>query len=264
MYMRLLWRSGMGKRLFSICEECVPNSLHLRFVSAFQINRKDFGMKGFAHLVWILFGAAVGFLASFLFGDLLTLPVDLYYLVYFSIIILFLVYYARKTSLDVGSMVKRRLVWGVVVGTVLGVAMMRNVLSRPQTAQFSGWMLIWGIFWRGVMYGFVDGLILFAFPWIVAWRAFNAEKKGAAVKIKASLVAYAAIILITTTYHLGYSDFRSSKIIQPNIGSTITSLGTIATANPVASLIAHLFLHISAVIHSPYTDLFLPPHRNAD
>ncbi len=218
-------------------------------------------MKSYHHLVWILIGAAVGFLASFLFGDLLTLPVDLYYLIYFTVITLFLFYYAKKTSLDFKDMVKRRLVWAIVVGIVLGVLMMRNVLSRPETVKLSGAMLVWGIFWRGIVYGLIDGLLLFAFPWVVAWRAFGAEKRGIGVKIAASVVAYVAIILITTTYHFGYSDFRSSKVIQPNIGSTITGMGTILTANPISSPIAHIFLHVTAVVHSPYTDLFLPPHR---
>jgi hypothetical protein len=30
-------------------------------------------------------------------------------------------------------------------------------------------------------------------------------------------------------------------------------------ANPVGSVINHVFLHVAAVVHSPETDLFLPP-----
>lgn len=51
-------------------------------------------------------------------------------------------------------------------------------------------------------------------------------------------------------------------IAQPNIGSTIGAVPTLLTANPVASPISHVFLHVTAVIHSPETDLFLPPHRD--
>jgi hypothetical protein len=36
------------------------------------------------HLKWIVLGALVGFGASFTFGDLITLPLDLYYLIYFG------------------------------------------------------------------------------------------------------------------------------------------------------------------------------------
>jgi hypothetical protein len=82
------------------------------------------------------------------------------------------------------------------------------------------------------------------------------------VKLGAGAVALASILLITTTYHLGYGDFRSRMIVQPNIGSTIGAVPTLLTANPVASPISHMSLHVTAVIHSPETDLFLPPHRD--
>jgi len=75
------------------------------------------------------------------------------------------------------------------------------------------------------------------------------------------VLAWIAVLLLTTTYHLGYADFRTHKIVQPNIGSTIMALPTLLAANPMASPISHIFLHTSAVIHSPHTGLFLPPHR---
>lgn len=117
-------------------------------------------------------------------------------------------------------------------------------------------MLGWAIFWRVVVYG----LLLFAFPLIVTWWALQVGERGLARKVGAGLLAWAVILLVTTTYHLGYGDFRSEKIIQPNIGSTITAAPMLLTANPVASLISHVFLHVTAVVHSSRTELFLPPH----
>jgi hypothetical protein len=213
------------------------------------------------HLVWIPIGATISFLAAFIFGDLLTLPVDLYYLIYFIIIFTFWGIYIRGTGLDMRSLISRRIVWGIAAGVIVGILMVQNVYSRPATDQFSGLMLFWTIFWRGLIYGLVDGLILFAFPWIVTWRAFDGEGKKIIRKIGISLLTYVFVLVITTSYHLGYSDFRSSKIIQPNIGSTIMAVPTLLTANPMASLVSHIFLHVSAVAHSPETELFLPPHR---
>lgn len=218
-------------------------------------------MSAMAHLTWIPAGAATGFLAAFLFGDLLTLPVDLYYLIYFAIVFAFLRLYARRTGLDIPRLVSRRLLWGVVLGVIGGLVIMQGVLSRPGTPQLSGFDLWWALLWRGLLYGTVDGLLLFAFPWTVAWRALEAEGGSLATRLRASAVAFAAILLMTTTYHLGYGDFRSSKILQPNVGSTIASVPTLVTANPVASPISHVFLHVTAVLHAPETDLFLPPHR---
>lgn len=191
------------------------------------------------HLARIPAGAGVGFTAAFIFGDRVTLPVDLYYLIYFVIVLGFLALYVKKTGLDLRRWTGRRLVWGIGLGLIGGLVLMRGVLARPETATLSGAWLGWALFWRGLIYGCVDGLLLFAFPWVVLWRAFGAERRGLAGKIGVAAIAWAAILVVTSAYHLGYSDFRSRKILQPNIGSTIASLPTLVTANPVASPISH-------------------------
>jgi hypothetical protein len=96
---------------------------------------------------------------------------------------------------------------------------------------------------------------------MVTWRAFDVEKKPLGKKIAFGFLVWLFILVLTTAYHLGYSDFRSKKIIQPNIGNTIISVPTLVSANPIGSPIAHAMMHIAAVIHSPKTELFLPPHR---
>lgn len=142
-----------------------------------------------------------------------------------------------------------------------GLVLMQGVLARPATEPLSGGTLAWAVVWRGVCYGAADGILLFAIPWIVAWRAFGAEGRGWGRRVGAGVVAYLGILLVTTAYHLGYADFRSRKILQPNIGSTLGSVPTLLTANPVASPVSHVFLHVAAVVHVPQTELFLPPHR---
>jgi hypothetical protein len=213
------------------------------------------------HLVWIVFGAFVGFAVSFIFSDLFTLPLDLYYLIYFGIILGFFTIYIKRTQLDLKTWIFRRLGWGILLGGVVAVIMVKNVLSRPATEQFSGGYLLWEIVWRGLIYGAIDGLLLTVFPWVVTWRAFDVETKPLVKKIGFGLVAWLLIIMMTTAYHVGYSDFRSKKVIQANIGNTLMSVPTLVAANPMGATIAHAALHISAVIHSPKTELFLPPHR---
>jgi len=216
------------------------------------------------HLVWISFGALAGFLASFIFGDMLSLPLDVYYLVYFGIIIVLFFIYVRKTRLSLKRLFYKRFLWGIALGLLVAAVMAQNVLSRPETARLSGAFFAWAVFWRGLVYGVIDGLLLTVFPWVVTWRAFDGESKRPAKKIALSLLAWIFIIVTTTAYHLGYSDFRSKKIVQANIGNTIMSLATLIPANPIGTPIAHAALHITAVIHSPGTELFLPPHRDAD
>jgi hypothetical protein len=218
-------------------------------------------MTNSGHLKWIALGALVGFGSSFVFGDLLALPVDLYYLIYFGIILIFFSNYMRKTKLNIKEWFSKRMVWSLLLGLIFGALMVQNVLSRPETERFTGAYLVWLIFWRGLVYGVIDGLLLSSFPWIVTWRAFDVSGKPLGKKIAFGFLAWLFILVVTTAYHLGYSDFRSRKIIQPNIGNTIISVPTLVSANPIGSPITHAIMHTAAVIHSPKTELFLPPHR---
>jgi len=227
-----------------------------------MVKNGEWPMNNPGHLIWIAVGALIGFVSSFIFGDLLALPVDLYYLVYFGIIITFFSTYIKKTRLNPREWFSRRLVWGVVLGLVSGALMVQFVLKGPATERFTGAYLGWLVFWRGLVYGAIDGLLLSSFPWIVTWRAFNVEKKPLSKKTAFSFVAWLFILVVTTAYHLGYSDFRSRKIVQPNIGNTIISLPTLVSANPIGAPITHAIMHITALIHCPKTELFLPPHRD--
>lgn len=217
--------------------------------------------KNIGHLVWILFVPLIGFVASFIFGDLLSLPLDLYYLIYFVLAGMLFAIYVVKTHLNLKKWFMQRLLWGILFGLIFAAVMTQHVLSRPATTRFTGLYLIWLIIWRGLTYGVIDGLLLTVFPWIITWRAFRAEEKPVTKKIALSLLAWVFILLTTTAYHVGYSDFRSKKIIQANIGNSIMSIPTLVSTNPLATPITHAALHITAVIHCPDTDLFLPPHR---
>jgi hypothetical protein len=182
-------------------------------------------------------------------------------LVYFGVILIFFSLYIRKTKLNVKEWFSKRMAWSVLLGLIFGALMVQNVLSRPETERFTGAYLVWLVIWRGLIYGGMDGLLLSSFPWIVTWRAFDVGKKPLGKKIAFGFLAWLFILVVTTAYHLGYSDFRSRKIIQPNIGNTIISVPTLVSANPIGSPITHAIMHTTAVIHSPKTELFLPPHR---
>lgn len=218
-------------------------------------------MSSWKHLIWLVYGAALGFGTSFIFADLLVLPVDLYYLIYVTVVLGFFTIYIRRTGLDLGRWFGRRLWWGLGLGAVVAFLMVQNVLSRPATDQLSGGMLVWAVLWRGLVYGTVDGLLLTVFPWVVTWRAFDGESKPRLEKVGLGLLAWLFVVFMTSAYHLGYSDFRSNKLAQANVGNTLMSVPTLVAANPVGTPIAHAALHVSAVIHSPQTDLYLPPHR---
>ena len=62
--------------------------------------------------------------------------------------------------------------------------------------------------------------------------------------------AIVASLIITATYHLGYSDFRSSKLRKPVTGDLIWSVPTLATLNPIGAPLAHAGLHVAVVTNS--------------
>lgn len=219
-------------------------------------------MKSIARLKWLAWGVLVGFAVPYVFGDRMSLPLDLYYLVYFSAAGTFLAVYAKRTKLDLKAWFSRGLGWGVALGALFGAVMVRFVLTNPATETLGGAALAWAIFWRGLVYGAVDGLLLSVFPWVVTWRAFRAEERPWGGKVACGLLAWAFILVMTAAYHAGYADFRSPKMAKPLVGNTLISIPTLLAGNPVGAPIAHAMMHVAAVVRCPETDVFLPPHRN--
>jgi hypothetical protein len=112
-----------------------------------------------------------------------------------------------------------------------------------------------------VVYGAADGLRLSAFPILRVFAALRdtrlRRRTGGVVAVGA--IAMAASLAMTAVYHAGYSDFRSDKS-KPVTGDLVWSVPTLATLNPIGAPVAHVSLHVGAVVHNHHTDLFLPPH----
>jgi hypothetical protein len=216
------------------------------------------------HLAWLGAGFGVGFLVPFLFADVLQLPRDLYYGVYVATVLVFFVLWARGTGQRLDVMVRRRWRWAVVLGllvaVVLGVVVIR---TEPATPGPVGLALAWAVLWRGVVYGAVDGLLLSAFPILAVFAAAEGSRmrrrRSGTVLIGA--VALLASLVMATVYHLGYRDFRSSLLARPVAADVVWSVPTLVTLNPIGAPMAHAGLHVTAVLHSSETEVFLPPHR---
>ena len=74
------------------------------------------------------------------------------------------------------------------------------------------------------------------------------------------VTALFASLAMTAAYHLGYGDFRSGKVRSPIAADVAWSVPTLATLNPIGAPLAHVGVHVAAVLHSYETELFLPPH----
>ena len=68
-------------------------------------------------------------------------------------------------------------------------------------------------------------------------------------------------MLMAAVYHAGYRDVRSSKLSKPVAGDLVWSIPTLPTLNPLGAPIAHVGLHVTALLNNYNSNLFLPPHH---
>lgn len=242
----------------------IPSRLHLGPRTSATTSAKTGESKPLHHFAWLGGGMAVAFLVPYVLADRIGLQRDVYYGVYAAAVLGLFVGWARDTGLSVREMCARRWKLAIVLGLVAAGAMaffaIRQDVSGPHPG---GLTLVGAIAWRGVVYGAADGLLLSAFPILLVFSALTNTKlrKRAGGVIAVGAVALIASMAMTAVYHAGYSDFRSSKITKPLTGDLVWSIPTLATLNPIGAPIAHIGLHVSAVLHNYNSNLFLPPHH---
>jgi hypothetical protein len=215
------------------------------------------------HLAWLLAGMAVAFLVPFVVADQLGLQRDIYLVVYVAAVIGLFVGWALDTGQSLHEMVARRWRLAVALGVAFaGIGAVIATAAEDGSGHPGGFEFLGALLWRGIVYGAADGLLLSAFPILLVFAAFNnsrlRKRTGGLIAIGA--VAMVASLAMTAVYHAGYSDFRGSKLSKPITGDLVWSVPTLATLNPVGAPIAHVGVHVAAVVHNYDTDLFLPPH----
>jgi hypothetical protein len=206
----------------------------------------------------------VAFATPFLLTDVFDLNRDVFYGVYALVVAALFAGWARSTGYDLVAAVRRRWLLAVGLGILCGgLLAMMVVRTEAATARPDGINLLGALAWRGVLYGATDGLLLSVFPILVVFAAFAGRSliQRLPGKIAVGAIALLASLALTAVYHAGYSDFRSSKLSKPITGDAIWSVPTLVTLNPIGAPIAHVGLHVSAVLHSYNTDTFLAPHK---
>jgi D-alanyl-D-alanine carboxypeptidase len=216
-----------------------------------------------SHWAWLAGGFAVAFATPFILTDVLEIDRDAFYAVYAVVVFGLVGLWARSTAYDLEAAVRRRWPLAVALG-VAGAAVMAFMVLRTEdaTTRPGGIELVGAVLWRGVVYGVSDALLLSVFPILVVFAAMAGSSLNGrlAGKIVIGVAALTASLAMTAVYHAGYSDFRSNKIARPLAGDVVWSLPTLVTLNPIGSPIAHVGLHVTAVLHSYDTGTFLPPH----
>src|SRR5688572_27544302 len=130
-------------------------------------SRPSTSSSWFPQLQWFAVGAAAAFLVPFVFSGVLDLHHDVYLAVYFAFVIGFMTAYVRGNEIDLGAVVRRNWIWGVVAGVVVGVPVVRNVFTDAETARPDGLYFAFELVWRGLAYGAIDAVLLTVFPCLV-------------------------------------------------------------------------------------------------
>ena len=214
---------------------------------------------------WLAAGLALAFAIPFVLTDLTSVDRDLYYVAYVAGVFGFVGAWLRFGVAAPRDLLTHHWRSGVVVGLAFVAVMAWIVQREPATGHPSGLDFAAAIAWRGVVYGFADGVILSAFPIVAVFYAFDGKRvlERRRGKLAVGALALAVSLLFTAVYHLGYADFRGKKLRKPLAGDAIWSVPTLVTLSPLASPITHAGLHVNAVVHSYDTDTFLPPHRSS-
>jgi pimeloyl-ACP methyl ester carboxylesterase len=214
-------------------------------------------------LLWLLGACAGGFLVPYVLADRLDLTRDGYYAIHASAVAALFVAWARSSQLPIRAMVRRNLRWALLLGAAAGAALAAIVVTFDATSRPDGLRFAGALLWRGIVYGAADGLLLGAFPVLAVFAAFPYMRGRRLRTLGTGSLALVAALAVTVSYHLGYSDFRGSKVTDPMRGTAIWTAPTLLTLNPLGSVVAHASQHVAAVAHSYAGDTYLPPHAAA-
>ena len=215
------------------------------------------------HAAWLLGGMVIAFLVPFVVADQLEVQRDLYLAVYVAAVVGLFAGWVRDTRQPLHKLLSRRLRLAIALGVAFGgIGALIAVGAEAGSPHPGGIEFVGALLWRGIVYGAADGLLLSAFPILVVFAALKnsrlRRRTGGLVAVGA--IAMVASLAMTAVYHAGYSDFRGAKLRKPVTGDLVWSAPTLATLNPVGAPIAHVGVHVGAIVHNYDTDLFLPPH----
>jgi hypothetical protein len=216
--------------------------------------------------LWLAGGALLFFMVPLLWTDVFGLQPDLYYLIYFTIAVAWFAAFLAANRAALRDLWRINLKWSLAVGAVAGIVVAAIVFSSAGTDHPDGWRWWFEIGWRGVVYGSVDALTLFVFPAAVAYLLMHGDRTGAKRKVGYAGLALALSLLVSTSYHLGYPEYRDADLRSPLIGTVMANSATVLTGNPLGAFLTHVPAHVSAVVHQNEggPTQMLPPKVTAD
>jgi hypothetical protein len=211
---------------------------------------------------WILGASLLGFGISAVFSGWLKLPRRIFLIPHIGLTSVFLIWFFRANGIHLSALLSENWIWGVIAGVIIGAFLVNNVRSQPASRQSAGGELVLDIAWLGLAYGIIDALFLNVMPVLAIWIGFSQVGwVGSWVgKIGVGILALLASLLVTLTYHIGYSEFRNRSMGLVLVGNSLITLAYLLSTNPLGALLSHAGMHVAATLQGPETTVQLPPH----
>jgi hypothetical protein len=211
------------------------HTLHLRRHSEDTEHAKPDTTTTATPWLWLAGGALLFFLVPLLGTDILALQPDMYYLIYFTTAVAWFAVFVNAYAAALRDLWRHNLGLSLAVGAVAGGALVAQVLSQAGTDHPDGWRFGFEILWRGLVYGSVDALTLFVFPASVAYLQMHGNREGAGRKAGFAGLALLLSLVVSTSYHLGYPEYRDTDLRSPLMGTIVANVPTALTGNPLGA-----------------------------
>jgi hypothetical protein len=216
-------------------------------------------------VLWVLAASLLGFGISAVFSGWLRLSRRIFLIPYVVLTSVFLFWFFRANEINIVALLVENWIWGVIAGVIVGAFLVNNVRSQPLSRQSMGGDLALDIAWLGLAYGIIDALFLNVMPVLAIWTGFSQLGWAGSWpgKIGVGILALCASLLVTLTYHVGYSEFRNRRVGLVLLGNSLITLAYLLSANPLGAILSHTAMHMAAVIQGPETTIQLPPHTES-
>ena len=210
--------------------------------------------KGWKIVRWPVVAASAAATIAWVSADLLALPREAFVLPYVLAASALTAVFMRAEQIDAIAAARRHPVRALLMTVIIGGLLVRSVYAQSGAPRAHGVRLAFELAWDGVAYGAVDGVLLTVIPIAAVRRTLG--KVGWTSDALALLASIAVFII----YHLGFPEFRSVAILAPMVAGVVLGVAYLVSRNPVVPIVAHVAMHVAAVLHGPAGTMQLPPH----